>query len=249
MPLMPALLAITIGAVASAQEPASSKPSIQDAAAASPAGPSLAGEDERVIYSLGVSLWRALAPLELSPAEIEAVVRGLRDATSGTATLRPDEVEATVAAFRRRRSEKAAGQFRAASVTYLETAGKQAGAVTTASGLIFFELQPGIGASPKPSDVVRVHYRGTLVDGKEFDSSYARRQPVQLPLDHLVPCWIEGLQLMKVGGKARFVCPARLGYGDAGAPTRDRRKPSIPGGATLVFDVELFGIMPTPLPR
>jgi FKBP-type peptidyl-prolyl cis-trans isomerase FkpA len=216
-------------------------------AAAPPAAASaLSSDTDRAIYAAGVALWRTLAPLKLTPAEIEEVIRGLRDATNGTPAVRPEDIVAKVAAFRLARLQDAAAKFRAASLDYLEKAGKEERAVTTESGLIFFDLQPGRGASPKSSDVVSVHFRGTLVNGVEFDSSYARAQPVRLLVSHLVPCWIEGLQLMKVGGKARLVCPAKLGYGDAGAPSRDKRKPAIPGGATLIFDVELFDIVAQP---
>ena len=110
------------------------------------------------------------------------------------------------------------------------------GATRTASGLVYRELTPGTGASPKPTDVVKVHYRGTLVDGTEFDSSYKRNEPAQFPLNRVIPCWTEGVQKMKVGGKSQLVCPSSIAYGDAGSP------PVIPGGATLVFEIELLGI-------
>ena len=122
------------------------------------------------------------------------------------------------------------------SKEYLEKAAAEPGAQKTASGLIYRELKAGTGASPKASDTVRVHYRGTLVDGKEFDSSYARNEPAEFPLNRVIPAWTEGVQKMKVGGKAQLVCPAHIAYGDRGAP------PVIPGGATLVFEIELLGI-------
>jgi len=118
---------------------------------------------------------------------------------------------------------------------YLDKAAAEPGAQKTASGLIYRELKPGTGASPKATDTVKVHYRGTLTDGKEFDSSYGG-QPLEFPLNRVIRAWTEGVQLMKVGGKAQLVCPANLAYGDRGAP------PDIPGGATLVFEVELLGI-------
>ena len=112
-----------------------------------------------------------------------------------------------------------------------------AGAVKTASGLIYRELTAGAGASPAASDTVRVHYRGSLVNGTEFDSSYARNEPTEFRLNAVVPCWTEGVQRMKVGGKARLVCPSNLAYGDSGSGP-------IPGGATLIFDIELMAIVP-----
>jgi FKBP-type peptidyl-prolyl cis-trans isomerase FkpA len=118
---------------------------------------------------------------------------------------------------------------------YLDKAAAEPGAQKTASGLVYRELKPGTGASPKATDTVEVHYRGTLTDGKEFDSSYGG-QPIKFPLNRVIRAWTEGVQMMKVGGKAQLVCPANLAYGERGAP------PDIPGGATLVFEVELLGI-------
>lgn len=108
--------------------------------------------------------------------------------------------------------------------------------VTTASGLIYQSLKDGTGASPIATDRVKVHYRGTLPDGKEFDSSYARNAPAEFPLNRVIQCWTEGVQRMKVGGKAQLTCPAAIAYGDRGAGG------VIPPGATLVFVVELLGI-------
>ncbi|HLH39211.1 MAG TPA: FKBP-type peptidyl-prolyl cis-trans isomerase [Bryobacteraceae bacterium] len=119
---------------------------------------------------------------------------------------------------------------------FLDKAAKEPGAVRTASGLIYRELRPGSGPSPRATDVVTVNYRGTLTDGTEFDSSYKRNQPAQFPLSQVIPCWTEGVQRMKVGGKSQLVCPASIAYGEAGSP------PVIPGGATLVFDIELLNI-------
>ena len=119
---------------------------------------------------------------------------------------------------------------------YLEKAAAEPGAQKTASGLVYIEMRPGTGASPKATDTVRVNYRGTLVDGKEFDSSYARSEPAEFPLNRVIPCWTEGVQKMKVGGKSKLVCPSSIAYGEAGAP------PDIPGGATLIFEIELLGV-------
>src|SRR5580704_4766822 len=126
-----------------------------------------------------------------------------------------------------------------ASVAYLEKAAAEPGATKTASGLVYRDLQAGTGASPKATDTVKVNYRGTLIDGTEFDSSYKRNEPAEFPLNRVIPCWTEGVQKMKVGGKARLVCPASIAYGDAGSP------PVIPGGATLVFEIELLGVTPS----
>lgn len=122
------------------------------------------------------------------------------------------------------------------------TAGSEAGSGeegaerTAESGLRITHLQEGSGSAPAASDTVRVHYHGTFEDGKVFDSSVERGQPARFPLNRVIPCWTEGLQLMKVGGKARLVCPPQIAYGERGAP------PRIPPNATLVFEVELLGI-------
>lgn len=119
---------------------------------------------------------------------------------------------------------------------FLDKAAAEPGAVRTPSGLVYRELRPGNGPSPTAADVVTVQYRGTLTDGTEFDSSYKRGQPAQFPLGQVIPCWTEGVQKMKVGGKAQLVCPSEIAYGERGSP------PVIPGGATLVFEIELLGI-------
>ena len=122
------------------------------------------------------------------------------------------------------------------SAAFLDKAAAEPGATKTASGLVYRELRPGSGPSPRVSDVVTVNYRGTLTDGTEFDSSYKGNQPAQFPLNQVIPCWTEGVQRMKVGGKSRLVCPSDIAYGERGRP------PTIPGGATLIFEIELLGI-------
>ena len=113
---------------------------------------------------------------------------------------------------------------------------QEPGVTVTQSGLIYRSLKDGSGASPAATDIVKVHYRGTLPDGKEFDSSYKRGEPASFPLDRVIKCWTEGVQRMKVGGKAKLVCPPAIAYGDRGAGG------VIPPNATLVFEVELLGI-------
>ena len=122
----------------------------------------------------------------------------------------------------------------------LAAAAKEPGAVVTPSGLVFRSLKDGSGPSPGPADTVKVHYRGTFPDGREFDSSFKRGEPIEFPLTGVIKCWTEGVQRMKVGGKAKLVCPAEIAYGDRGSP------PKIPPGAPLVFTVELLEIKPKP---
>src|SRR5205814_6930684 len=111
-----------------------------------------------------------------------------------------------------------------------------AAAPGTSPAVGYKSVREGTGASPTATDAVRVHYRGTLMDGTEFDSSYKRNEPATFPLNRVIPCWTQGVQKMKVGGKSQLVCPASIAYGDAGSP------PTIPGGATLIFEIELLGI-------
>jgi FKBP-type peptidyl-prolyl cis-trans isomerase FkpA len=117
-----------------------------------------------------------------------------------------------------------------------DAAAKEPGAVVTASGLVYRALKEGSGAGPTAADSVKVHYKGTFPDGREFDSSYKRNEPIDFPLRNVIPCWTEGVQKMKVGGKAKLTCPAAIAYGARGAGG------VIPPNATLLFEVELLAI-------
>lgn len=119
----------------------------------------------------------------------------------------------------------------------IDKATAEKGAIKTDTGMVYRSLKDGGGASPKATDIVRVHYRGTLPDGKEFDSSIARGQPAEFPLNRVIKCWTEGVQKMKVGGKAKLTCPPDLAYGERGTPGGP-----IPPNATLIFEVELLAI-------
>jgi FKBP-type peptidyl-prolyl cis-trans isomerase FkpA len=214
-----------------------------DAPAAAKAGPkALATDDEKAVYAMGAMMGKEvnarIKPMGLSPAEMEILQRALADATAG----RPSEVDLDVAGqkilppFLAARGTKAAIEEKERGKAFHDAAAKEEGAAVFPSGLILRSLSPGKGPSPKATDTVRVHYQGTLIDGTEFDSSVKRGQPVEFALNNIIPCWGEGLQRMKVGEKARLVCPSDIAYGDQG------RAPVIPGGATLVFEVELLGI-------
>jgi FKBP-type peptidyl-prolyl cis-trans isomerase FkpA len=128
---------------------------------------------------------------------------------------------------------------KAASAVQKPAAAASAAAVTTPSGLVYTDMVEGKGANPTAADTVKVHYRGTFLDGREFDSSYARNAPATFPLGRVIPCWTEGVQKMKVGGKAQLVCPPATAYGERGAGNG-----AIPPNATLRFEVELLEINP-----
>src|SRR6185369_15994040 len=158
---------------------------------------------------------------------------------AGTPTVDLDEWGPKIQALVTARGERIVGREKAVSAAYLAKAATAAGAVRTESGIVYTESAAGSGVSPTAEDRVKVHYRGTLIDGTEFDSSYARNEPAVFPLGGVIRCWTEGVQRMKVGGKARLVCPSDLAYGDRG-------NEAIPGGAALIFEVELLEIVSGP---
>jgi len=194
-------------------------------------------EDQKVLYALGMLLNRSIASFQLSPAELEFVKQGMTDAVAGKPSAVDlqaygPKVQALNEARRKAQAEKSAS----AGKSFEEKAAREKGAVKTASGLVYQSLKEGTGKAPGPASTVKVHYRGTLTDGKEFDSSYKRGTPAEFPLNGVIQCFSEGLQMMKVGGKAKLVCPAKIAYGDQGAGG------VIPPGATLQFEIELLGI-------
>jgi FKBP-type peptidyl-prolyl cis-trans isomerase FkpA len=214
--------------------PATTAP--KPASAPKAAAAALETDEEKTVYALGLQVYRSLAPFDLSPAELELINRALADAAAGKPAVDVNEWVPKLQPFAQARSTRVAEQQKASSKAYLAKAVTEPGVLKTESGLIYKDIQPGTGASPKASDTVKVNYRGALIDGTEFDSSYKRNQPAQFPLSGVIRCWTEGVQKMKVGGKARLVCPSDIAYGDTGRP------PTIPGGATLVFEIELLEI-------
>jgi FKBP-type peptidyl-prolyl cis-trans isomerase FkpA len=197
--------------------------------------PALTTDEQKTIYALGLSIHHSLAPFSLSPAEFEIVKRALTDAAAGKPAEDISVWGPKIQAFAQTREAAGTQQAKASSKAYLDKAVAQPGAVKSPSGLIYRELRAGTGASPKATDTVKVNYRGTLTDGTEFDSSYKRNEPISFALSGVIRCWTEGVQKMKVGGKAELVCPSDLAYGDRG-------NQGIPGGATLIFEIELLDI-------
>jgi len=193
-------------------------------------------DEQKTIYSLGLSIYKSLTPFDLTPAELEICKRALSDAAAKKPAVSLEEWGPKIQGLAATRAARIAEKEKAASAEYRTKAAAEPGAVKTASGLIYKEVRPGTGESPKATDQVKVHYRGTLVNGTEFDSSYKRNEPAQFALNGVIPCWTEGVQKMKPGGKSLLVCPSEIAYGDMGRP------PQIPGGATLVFEIELLEI-------
>lgn len=196
-------------------------------------------DEEKTIYALGLSVYRSLGQFDLSPAELDIVKKALTDSAANKPAVDLQEWGPKIQGLVTARSARAAEKQKALSAAYLSKAAAEPGAQKTDSGMVYREIKPGTGDSPKATDTVKVNYRGTLVDGTEFDSSYKRNEPAQFPLNGVIKCWTEGVQKMKVGGKSVLVCPSDLAYGDGG-------RPGIPGGATLVFEIELLEIAGAP---
>lgn len=193
-------------------------------------------DEQKTLYALGAAVARNVAPFDLTEEELKHVQAGFAD---GAMKKDVGDISAyfpKIQELQNDRIAKSSEVEKKAGEEYLAKAAGEQGAKQTPSGLVYKEIKAGTGPSPAATDTVKVHYHGTLQDGKVFDSSVDRNEPATFPLDGVIPCWTEGVQMMKVGGKSRLVCPSAIAYGDRGAP------PDIKPGATLVFDVELLGI-------
>jgi FKBP-type peptidyl-prolyl cis-trans isomerase FkpA len=164
----------------------------------SAASPKPMTDDDKIVYSIGLSIYKSLGQFDLSPAEMELVKQALTDAAANKPAVD------------------------------IETWGPKINTLASARA-------SRVSSREKAADTVKVNYRGTLTNGTEFDSSYKRNEPAEFPLNQVIKCWTEGVQKMRVGGKSSLVCPSDIAYGDQG-------RPSIPGGATLVFEVELLEV-------
>jgi FKBP-type peptidyl-prolyl cis-trans isomerase FkpA len=199
----------------------------------------LTTDDQKTLYTLGVVQGRQLEIFNLTPEELAVVQRGLKDQVSkANLEVKPEEFLPKLSALARSRRDQQAQQNLQKGQEYLTKAAAEPNAKKLEGGIVFVPQQEGTGASPAATDRVKVHYKGTLTDGKEFDSSYQRNEPATFPLNGVIRCWTLGLQQMKVGGKARLVCPADVAYGPMGRPG------AIPPNATLDFQVELLEILP-----
>jgi len=200
----------------------------------------LKDQKDKVSYSLGLNIGFNLGRQNIS-INPDVLTAGIKDAIAGKPQLTTDQVKETMAAFEKDMTEKqkVAGEKNAAEGTkFLEENKKKEGVKTTASGLQYKSIKEGTGAQPKGNDTVTVNYRGTLINGTEFDSSYKRGQPATFPLNGVIKGWTEGLQLMKAGSKYQLFVPPNLAYGDRAVG------PDISANSTLIFDVELIGVKP-----
>lgn len=198
-------------------------------------------EDEKSIYAFGIARGQRTAEeidqLRFTAAELEAFQEGFNDAVSGKKpALEISDYALRFEELAQARIQARANEAQREGAEAIAAAIQAEGSIKTDSGLIYQQLAPGKGPKPKATDTVRVHYHGTLPDGKVFDSSIERGKPAEFSLSRVIPCWTEGLQLMQVGEKAKLVCPPSIAYGPTGAGGR------IPPDATLIFEVELLGI-------
>ncbi|MCP3979781.1 MAG: FKBP-type peptidyl-prolyl cis-trans isomerase [bacterium] len=196
-------------------------------------------EDQKTLYAVGLVMAHRFTTLDLSDAELAALIDGLADGVRGEPSrVAASEYQSKIQGFLRQRLSGLAEREAQAGKEFRDKVSAEPGAVTTDSGLIYFELAAGDGPSPVATDSVLIHYHGKLRDGTVFDSSRRSDEPATFVLAKVVSCFSEGLVRMKVGGKSRFVCPPELAYRDVGSP------PKIRPGATIEFEVELLEILP-----
>jgi FKBP-type peptidyl-prolyl cis-trans isomerase FkpA len=206
---------------------------------------SLSTDQEKFGYAIGVDIGKSLSQAQVKEdLDVVALVDGIEETLAGKEPRLDDETREKVKMEMSRRVQERqqaertakAAAAKEAGEKFLAENGKRDGVKTTASGLQYEIVAEGTGAAPTAADKVTVHYKGTLIDGTEFDSSYSRGQPVTFPLANVIPGWTEGLQLVKTGGKAKLYIPSSLAYGERGAG------PKIGPNETLVFEVELVSI-------
>ncbi len=194
-------------------------------------------EDQKTLYFLGKAVSSKIKQFNFTPEETEYIVMGFSDTLAGEKAKVDDSYGMKLNEYLGKKQEAVVAAQKEAAKPFLEKMANEPGAQKLPSGVIYIPVKEGTGVNPKASDMVRVHYHGTFPDGKVFDSSVERGTPAEFPLSGVIPCWTEGVQKIKVGGKAKLVCPSETAYGDQGAGG------AIPGGATLVFEVELLDIL------
>jgi FKBP-type peptidyl-prolyl cis-trans isomerase FkpA len=193
--------------------------------------------EQKLLYMLGVAIAREHGVLRLTPEELEHVERGMREQVLREKRAMELEISDQIIQMAERRMTELAAREKEKSKRFLEQEAREQGVLKTESGLLFRPLAEGTGPSPSSADMVKVHCRGLSMDGTEFDNSYKKGQPLQFPVGKTLPCLAEGLQRMKVGGKARLVCAPELAFNDNGLGD------VVPPGAAVVFELELLEIV------
>ena len=204
---------------------------------------SMISPEDSISYAIGFNIGTNLQDPSMK-INFEMLIDGITDKTKGASKLTEDQVKKVLASFNQKMMKKRSDEQgvvseknKKAGEVFLNDNKKKQGVITLPSGLQYKVLQEGTGDSPRDSSIVKVNYKGTLIDGREFDSSYKRGEPAQFPLNQVIKGWTLGLQLMKVGAKYQFFIPSDLGYGDNGAGEM------IQPGSTLIFEVELIEIV------
>lgn len=253
--LLATTMAVALNAPLTFAADAAAKAAPAADAKAAPAADSKAAfknDDQKSAYALGASLGRymenSLKEQEKLDIKLDKdqLIAGVQDAFADKSKLSDQEIEQTLQAFETRvktsaqaKMEKDAADNEAKGKAFRDKFAKEKGVKTSSTGLLYKVEKAGTGDAPKDSDTVVVNYKGTLIDGKEFDNSYTRGEPLSFRLDGVIPGWTEGLKNIKKGGKIQLVIPPDLAYGKTGVP-------GIPANSTLVFDVELLDIKPAP---
>jgi FKBP-type peptidyl-prolyl cis-trans isomerase FkpA len=193
-------------------------------------------DQDKTLYAIGLAIGQNVRDFKLTEAEVDLVSLGLKDSVLGREPKAELEVYGPrIQQLAQERMQAVAAAEKQASDAWVVEQAALPGAQRSATGVVIVPITEGTGANPTADNTVRVHYHGTLRDGTVFDSSVERGEPISFPLSGVIPCWTEGVQKIKVGGKAKLVCPADMAYGDQGSG-------SIPGGAALAFEVELLAI-------
>lgn len=237
--------------VAVAQQPQlqqtqpTTQPDAGNATDAAPPAPTTQEILQRVSYGIGFQTGKGMKDAEIQ-LDVPTMNQGIADAMAGKQPAYKEsdlrdafaQLQQQVAEREQTKMAAAAAKAEGEGKAFLDANKSKEGVKSTTSGLQYTIGTEGTGATPKPTDTVKVHYTGSLIDGTKFDSSLDRGEPIEFPLDQVIPGWTEGIQLMKVGGKAKLFIPSNLAYGPQGRP------PVIPPNSTLVFDVELLDIVP-----
>ncbi|OGR46520.1 MAG: hypothetical protein A2021_00615 [Elusimicrobia bacterium GWF2_52_66] len=235
-----AILALTLPAGLMAQAPVAATTGQTAPAVSAPAAADKGdfdNEDQKTLYFLGMAVSSKIKLLGFTPEENKYIVMGFSESMNGKKAKVDESYGPKLNEYLGAKQAKIVNAEKEKGKNFLKKMAKKKGAIKLPSGVVYIPVKSGKGSGPKATDTVKVHYHGTFPEGKVFDSSVDRGTPAEFPLNGVIPCWTEGVQKMKVGGKATLICPSDTAYGDQGAGG------AVPGGSTLVFDVELLEIV------